>query len=168
MTRPSFPSQSRAPGAASPATRRPALSRSYDALVAAALQVRADPATCRFDEVLAAAVADGSVDATVGRELRFWQRESVRAVVDHVETVLPVVLTASNEADRAAVDAVHSAGQSWSQAARTGHPSPVHPGRTSPDDLAVRRRHTVVAGLTGELTGQRATAGVHAARGPAR
>lgn len=68
------------------------------------LDVRTDPATERFDAELAAAVADGTVSPEAAHRLRFWQRASVRALADHVRTVLPVALGALDAAR-------HDAGQ---------------------------------------------------------
>ena len=63
-------------------------------LVAGLLDTRADPVTARFDEELAAAVAAGSVSEAAAHSLRFWQRASIRAVTDHVRTVVPTALDA--------------------------------------------------------------------------
>ncbi|GAC1328793.1 MAG: hypothetical protein NVSMB13_16100 [Mycobacteriales bacterium] len=117
--------------------------RAYDAMVAAALDVRLDPATATFDDVLAAAVRAGRVDPAVGRQLRFWQRESIRGVRTHVGEVLPALLAALDAADRSAVAATADAERAWAATGRLGTAD------DGGDDLTIRRRHNVVAGLTG-------------------
>ena len=68
--------------------------RVYAELVSGLLGARTDPATDRFDEELDRAVADGEVTAAAARRLRFWQRASLRALMDHTRTVLPITLGA--------------------------------------------------------------------------
>jgi hypothetical protein len=63
-------------------------------LVGGLLDARTDPATARFDAELAAAVAGGALTDEAAHRLRFWQRASVRALADHVSSVLPVALGA--------------------------------------------------------------------------
>ena len=79
----------------------------YADLVAGLLDARDDPASDRFDDELAAAVARGDLTEDTARRLRFWQRASVRALSDHTRSVLPVVLAAlsgSRDDARAHVD----------------------------------------------------------------
>jgi hypothetical protein len=78
-------------------------------LVAAMLEARHDYATAAFDDALARAEADGSLDPAAARLLRWWQRETVRAVVDHAARVLPPAVLALQEAERAAAEAADQA-----------------------------------------------------------
>lgn len=68
--------------------------RGYADLVSGLLGARTDPATERFDRELHEAVEHGEVSALVARQLRFWQRASLRALTDHTRTVLPTALGA--------------------------------------------------------------------------
>ena len=111
----------------------------YASLVTALLGVRLDPATARFDAELAAAEAAGIVDPSVARTLRWWQRESVRGVGEHLAGVLPAVLTSLETAERAALDTVASSAASWTAATRSvgRHPLPPPgpgPGSGTPAD----------------------------------
>ena len=65
----------------------------YAEAVAALLDAVPMDATERFDAELAHAVTEGRVDAEVARTLRWWQRESVRAVRDHAAVVLPPIIS---------------------------------------------------------------------------
>jgi hypothetical protein len=110
-------------------------SAAYGSLVEALLGVRADPATARFDAELAAAEAAGTLDPGVARTLRWWQRQSVQGVADHLAGVLPGVLTSLAAAERAAAEMVAASADSW--AAATEPPSdrrlpPPDPGPTGP------------------------------------
>jgi len=73
-------------------------------LVAAMLDARHDYATAAFDDALTRAEADGSLDPAAARLLRWWQRETVRAVVDHAARVLPPAVLALQEAERVAAE----------------------------------------------------------------
>ncbi|MFZ0322899.1 MAG: hypothetical protein WAN48_02080 [Actinomycetes bacterium] len=64
----------------------------YGDLVAGLLDARDDRATRRFDAELSDAVEDGLVDPDVARRLRWLQRESVHAVVEHARTTVPAAL----------------------------------------------------------------------------
>jgi hypothetical protein len=88
----------------------------YSDLLSALLALRADPATARFDAELAAAEAEGRVDGAVARTLRWWQRESLRGLVDHLGGVLPDLLTHLAESDRAAAETVAASLSSWTDA----------------------------------------------------
>lgn len=88
----------------------------YAALLSALLDVRSDPATARFDAELAAAEARGTLDGATARTLRWWQRESVRALSDHLADVLPGLLASLSDADRAAVRSIADSEASWSAA----------------------------------------------------
>jgi hypothetical protein len=145
-------------------------------VVAALLDAREAPATMRFDAVLAAAVAAGSVDPEVARALRWWQRQSVREATDHARTVLPPALAALAEAAAGARAATTAADEAWraaggrdpledapaTEAAAPAQPAPAQPAataapamptdrtprETAPADAAQSRRRLVVAGLT--------------------
>lgn len=86
---------------------------SWADLVAALVSTRADHATARFDEVLAAAEEAGTIDGPTARTLRWWQRQSVQAVVEHVESVLPATIAQMAAADAAARASVEAAERSW-------------------------------------------------------
>ena len=91
-------------------TGRPA---AYADLLAALLAVRSDPATARFDTELAAAEADGRIDGHTARTLRWWQRESLRGLAEHLDTVLPQLLTHLAASDRVADESVRESASSW-------------------------------------------------------
>lgn len=110
-------------------SRRPS-EAAYAELVAAVLALRADPASERFDALLAELTAAGLLDPATARELRWWQRESVRAVGDHLVETVPASLVALDQARGAALDATAMAEQAWHQAA------PPRPHAPSPDDGA--------------------------------
>ena len=110
-------------------------STAYADLLSALLALRADPATARFDAELAAAEAAGLVDGSVARTLRWWQRESMRGLADHLAAVLPDLLTELLESDRAAAETVRAAQSSWAEAtallptaAPATSPAPAGPG----------------------------------------
>ncbi len=89
----------------------------YADLLAALLAVRSDPATQRFDHELMAAEARGEIDPATARTLRWWQRESLRGLSDHLSTVLPHLLDDLATAQAAAAEAVQDSATSWSAAA---------------------------------------------------
>jgi hypothetical protein len=66
----------------------------YSDLVAAVLDLRSPEATRAFDAALSAAVATGVLPEEIARQLRWLQRQSERAVIEHAETVLPPALVA--------------------------------------------------------------------------
>jgi hypothetical protein len=88
----------------------------YADLVGGLLDARLDPATERFDAELAAAVAAGTVTGDAARTLRFWQRASVRGLVDHARHVLPPALTALDAARDESQETVDSEQRSWTEA----------------------------------------------------
>jgi hypothetical protein len=104
----------------------------YADLLAAVLAARSDPATARFDAEIAAAEAAGQLDGATARNLRWWQRESVRGLGDHLSVVLPGLLVALIDAERAADQSVADSAASW--AAATGAGSPRGPGDGSGPD----------------------------------
>lgn len=87
---------------------------SWADLVAALVSTRTDHATARFDEVLAEAEAAGTIDGPTARTLRWWQRESVRAVVEHVTAAVPATIELMAAADAAARESVEASERSWS------------------------------------------------------
>lgn len=111
---------------------------SYEQLVAALLAVRPDHATARFDQELAAAEAAGAVDRSTALTLRWWQRQSVAALEEHIAAALPQVLATLASADAAAREALHAAADAWAAAqppARTDDPPEDPPGvRAVTDD----------------------------------
>jgi hypothetical protein len=85
-------------------------------LVAGVLAVRTDHASARFDLELARAEAAGTIDAETARTLRWWQRESVRAVADHVSRVLPEVLVEVEGAEADAAEQIAESADAWATA----------------------------------------------------
>ncbi|HET7901953.1 MAG TPA: hypothetical protein VFL59_12270 [Candidatus Nanopelagicales bacterium] len=88
----------------------------YADLLAALLAVRKDPATTRFDAELAAAEARGDLDPVAARTLRWWQRESLRGLSDHLASVLPHLLDDLAAAQSAASESVEESAAAWSAA----------------------------------------------------
>jgi hypothetical protein len=66
----------------------------YADLVAAVLDLRSPEASRAFDAALSAAVDSGALPDDLARQLRWLQRQSERALVEHAETVLPPALVA--------------------------------------------------------------------------
>ncbi|MGN6333525.1 MAG: hypothetical protein ACTHOD_18065 [Motilibacteraceae bacterium] len=87
-------------------------SDAWSEVVSAVLDARADPASVRFDEELAAAQQAG-LPADVARALRYWQRASVRAALDHARTTLPTVVGALVQSVGDAAVAVDEQDQAW-------------------------------------------------------
>ncbi len=135
----------------------------YGELLTALLDVRLDPATERFDAELEAAEADGRIDPATARVLRWWQRESLRAMAEHARSVVPPTLIALEKAAGRVDDEVEAASESWARVAgeepslaptrRHRAPSPPTTDDSSgalppPTDISEHRRRTLVAGLT--------------------
>ena len=97
-------------------TSEAARSVAYADLVGGLLDARADPATERFDAELAAAVAAGTLGEATARSLRFWQRASLRGLVEHARNVLPPALAALDAAREESKETVQAEQQSWGQA----------------------------------------------------
>ena len=89
----------------------------YAALVDALIALRRDPATERFDEYLQYAQETGRIDSPTARALRWWQRQSVRGVGDHLDEILPSLLVQLEAADQAALRAVDASDAAWRAAA---------------------------------------------------
>lgn len=98
-------------------------SSAYAELVSGLLEARHDAASARFDAEVAAAEADGRIDERTARVLRWWQRESVRAVVEHARSVIPPALGALAAADEEASRQNDDAAQAWERA--TARPLPL-------------------------------------------
>lgn len=113
-------------------TREPA----YADVVAGLLDATPSTATERFDAELADAVAQG-LDATTARTLRWWQRESARAVRDHATAVLPALMEVLVQSETAQTV------QTAAPPAMAVAPPAREPGHHSDD----ARRRTLVAGL---------------------
>jgi hypothetical protein len=94
-------------------------SAAYADLLQALIAVRSDPATARFDVELARAEADGRLDGPTARALRWWQRETLRGLTEHLAEILPDVLDRLADADDAAREAVRDSEQSWQEATRS-------------------------------------------------
>jgi len=105
---------------------------SLSALLSAVAGTRRDVATARFDEELAAAEAAGAIDPAVARTLRWWQRETVRGVEEHLQAVLPGLLSGLEAADREAEEAVAASAESWAAASGGAPGRPLLP--RPPDD----------------------------------
>lgn len=135
------------------------LTSAYADLVAGVLDARSDAATQAFDAEIAIAESEGRLDARTARALRWWQRESLRALVEHSRTALPPALAALDHAQIEAARATVDAAQAWERA--VGDTSPAKPlanerlelpslpdqPLSPPADLRERRRRLIVAGL---------------------
>ncbi len=88
----------------------------YADLVGGLLDARVDPATEHFDAELSAALAAGTVTAEAARTLRFWQRASVRGLVEHARSVLPPALSALEAAQEESKETVAAEQRSWTAA----------------------------------------------------
>ena len=102
-----------------------------------------DPASARFDAVLAAA----GLDPETARALRFWHREAVEGVRQYAASALPAVFLALAAAQDDVAAAADRAGRAWAEAgARVPDDSPEV--IVLPDaGLAEQRRRTVAARL---------------------
>lgn len=126
-----------------PHDRRPA----YADLLGALLSLRPDAASARFDALLAELLADGRLDPADARELRWWQRESLRAVGDFLAETAPELLAGLESSQRTAEDAVSVAAEAWELATEPldesgpgGEPHPSGPGARA--RARARDRHT--------------------------
>ena len=147
--------------------REPRARAAYAELILALVDARADPATVRFDHELSSAIAAGRIEPEFARTLRWWQRESVRGVRDHLADVLPPLLESLETAAAQATNNVQSAETMWrdalaqavpaaetatsASAERATEPSQADASRPRvlnlPIDLTDHRRRMVVAGL---------------------
>jgi hypothetical protein len=121
----------------------------YAEAVAALLDATPRDALERFDIELAAAVGAG-LDEETARLLRWWQRESVRAVRDHAAAVIPGVISGLLAAQGPRPDgAFRDAGD----ASPRSRPTSLEPGLQQAEPTVVTgsaaetRRRTLVAGL---------------------
>ena len=147
------------------------LTSAYADLVAGVLDARSDAASQAFDAEVAAAESEGRIDARTARALRWWQRESLRALVEHAHTALPPALAAVGQAQADGGRGAADAAEAWARAvgdslsdpstadpvvhepmraaaaAQPGGELPPTPMPTPPD-LRERRRRLIVAGLS--------------------
>ncbi len=135
------------------------LTSAYADLITGVLDARSDAATQAFDAEIAVAESEGRLDARTARALRWWQRESLRALVEHSRTALPPALAALDHAQLEAAQATVDAAQAWNRA--VGDVAPAAPRISEavelppvpdqppppPADLRERRRRLIVAGL---------------------
>ena len=136
----------------------------YADLVSGLLDLRTDPATERFDAELAAAEDEGRIDPQTAKVLRWWQRESLRTMVEHASAVVPPTMLAIEQAAAGSEREVEVSAQSWARAGGSTGDSgtetsadPATPGADPtgldaavppPTDLSEHRRRLLVAGLT--------------------
>jgi hypothetical protein len=115
----------------------------YADLVGGLLDARVDPATEHFDAELSAALAAGTVTPEAARTLRFWQRASVRGLVEHARAVLPPALSALEAAQMESKETVQAEQRSWSAATggtardlagQGGQADPSNPTATDPTE----------------------------------
>ncbi len=132
----------------------------YADLVSGLLDLRTDPATERFDAELAAAEDEGRIDPQTAKVLRWWQRESLRTMVEHASTVLPPTMLALERSASGSEREVAVSAQSWARAAENDEDGDSatdedsdgdgteDPPAPPPTDLSEHRRRLLVAGLT--------------------
>jgi hypothetical protein len=156
--------------------RAPVAHAAYAELILTLVDARSDPATTRFDYELAEAVDGGRIDEQTARALRWWQRESVRGVRDHLADVLPPLLDALESSAARSATTFQSSAELWRAAFIEANAAPhddAAPEPTSaadratqsaheeisrpavlnlPIDLTDRRRRMVVAGLVSAST----------------
>lgn len=139
----------------------------YADLVSGLLDLRTDPATERFDAELAAAEDEGRIDPQTAKVLRWWQRESLRTMVEHASTVLPPTMLALEKSASGSEREVEVSAQSWARAGgndgtsarvdnndddvnddNDDHDDHDEPAVPPPTDLTEHRRRLLVAGLT--------------------
>ncbi len=111
----------------------------YGDLLAALLALRPDTATARFDEVLATLVAEQRLDPEAARELRWWQRESLRAIGDFLGETAPGLLADLETSQLSAHATTAVAAAAWDEATRAVAPTSaadLRPGdeRETPDE----------------------------------
>lgn len=137
----------------------------YADLVGGLLDARVDPATERFDAELTAAIAAGTVTAEAARTLRFWQRASVRGLVEHARNVLPPALSALEAARAESKETVEAEQRSWTEATgrtakdladQADQADPTPPAVTPTVERSItltdhRRSRLIVAGLMSSL-----------------
>jgi hypothetical protein len=120
----------------------------YGDLVGGLLDARTDPATARFDAELAVFVTNGTVSPEAARTLRFWQRASLRNLVDHARVVLPPALAALEAARTHSSQTVFAEEEWWSESRPAGDVvDKPDPGQDSTINLRERRQRLIVAGL---------------------
>lgn len=91
----------------------------YSDLLQSLLSLRPDLAGERFDQLLAELLAADRIDPDAARELRWWQRESVRAVGDYLDRTAPPLLAALETSQTVAEQATRVAAEAWQRATAT-------------------------------------------------
>ena len=119
----------------------------YADLVGGLLDARTDPATERFDAELEVFVTNGTVTPAAARTLRFWQRASLRSLVDHARAVLPPALAALEAARAESSQTVSAEQEWWSQARDVSEVSDEEVSEDRTINLRERRSRLIVAGL---------------------
>jgi len=117
----------------------------YADIVGGLLDARLDPATRCFDAELASALAAGTVTAEAARTLRFWQRASVRGLVEHARYVLPPALAALDESWRESQATMEADKRSWQEVTGAMLATTSGESSTSSDDATINladRRHS--------------------------
>jgi hypothetical protein len=118
----------------------------YAEMVAGLLDTHDPGAAERFDEVLADAEASGLIDSDTARALRWWQRESLRGLVAHAQTVLPQTLLAIERAHHEARDRLEPTEWPAVRSPDAEVADEIDDEPVPPADLTARR--LLVAGLT--------------------
>lgn len=100
----------------------------YSELLQSLLGLRPDLAGERFDQLLTELLAADRIDPEAARELRWWQRESVRAVSDYLDQTAPALLAALESSYEVAGEATRVAADAWQRAtaAEPGHAEAGH------------------------------------------
>ena len=131
----------------------PARSAAYADLVSAVLDLRNPASTQDFDAAIAAAVADGRLAEPLARELRWLQRQSLRAVVEHAAQVLPATLVAL-EAGAPQAASPRRAAEEFAAPGDEAEPQPdpnqqaqAESAEPSPAPVDLTARRLLVAGL---------------------
>lgn len=117
-----------------------------DALLEALLMARPTVANDRFDAELSAAIANGHLDPTTARALRYRQRASVRAVETYLQLALGSVVHVREAADRAARADVEADDEAWRQAQLIARQSP----RSAAEAVAAQAPTEGVASVAGQ------------------
>jgi len=112
----------------------------YRDLVAGLLDARQDYASAQFDHALVQAETDGLVDAAAARLLRWWQRESLRSLVEHAVRVVPVTVLALEEADLAVAEEVAHSRRAYQSASAPA-------AEVTPATVSIELRDTETVGL---------------------
>jgi hypothetical protein len=96
--------------------------------------------------LLSELLAQDRIDPDAARELRWWQRESVRSVGDYLGDTAPALLVALESSRQTAEDAAAAAALAWEQATRPPTAQPATPAQPA---ASVPRSADVVVDLRG-------------------